>query len=147
MCIIFKIVLFFSDFNKTGPLSSSASSSGYHSSQSDRSDRSPTSHTHLSESAPAASGIAFNSFSQEDFLELDERRSEGEISPERKVLNMYFTFTTKTWYCLVLKHSVCVIVYAWLVIKHILLLISKCKSYCTPDLSLKYIFTQNWREV
>lgn len=74
----------FKDFSKTGPLSSSVSSSGYYSNQSDRSDRSPPSHTHLSESAPAATGMVFSPFGRDECFVLKVGRSEEEMGIESK---------------------------------------------------------------
>ena len=66
-------------------LSTSASSSGYYSNQSDRSDPSPPSLSHLSESAPARSGLVFGPFLQDEGLELEEEGKENVESPEKKV--------------------------------------------------------------
>lgn len=70
---------------KMAQLSTSASSSGFYSNQSERSDPSPPSMSHLSESAPAGSGMMFGPFSHDEGLDVDDDSKDGGNSSLRKV--------------------------------------------------------------
>lgn len=80
-----------SAFHKThdAQLSSSATSSGFHSNLSERSDPSPPS-SHLSESAPAGSGgMLFSPFMPDEGLELDEERKDSNSENKNQMKTMF----------------------------------------------------------
>lgn len=77
------------EFGKNG-LSTSASSSGFYSNQSERSDPSPPAPSHLSESAPATTGMVFGPFQQDDGIDVDDAKLDGTANGSPKQVCFVF---------------------------------------------------------